>query len=216
MMLTFLLIKDKGEELYVQIAKYPHEFSNILIDKTDQHKSADIIIRKSVSRKKQGLGSDQCLDVTPQEYGSLISRKTAKNIGANSSCTTPLTANILDSKMLPKCINTESALTNIREVNEKFREALLNTIKICSISSYPSSQAYFNQNALFEVQESYFTMFIYYGSSVVEEKVEQYIYDPGTLLTSVGGNMGLFLGFSCLSCFLSLINFCKENVCKSF
>ena len=202
--------------MYIHTANYPHHLSNILIDKAAQYKAAEIIIRKSVLKRKQGQGSDQCLNVTPQEYGSLISQKSAKNLGANATCTTPLTANILKGKMLPKCINEELALGNIDEVEKEFQKALLDTTKICSISSYPSSEAYHNQYPLFNPPESYFSAFIYYGSTVVEEKLEQYIYDPGTLLTAIGGNMGLFLGFSCLSCFLSLINFCKESACKSF
>lgn len=215
-MLIVFLNEDKGEDLYLQMTEYPHELSHVLIDKTEKYKGVDMIIRKSMSKKIQGQGSDQCLDVNSQEYANLISQKTVEYLGANVSCTTPYTAKILESKKLPKCSDHQSAMRNQSEVTKKFHKAILNTHKICSISSYQSNEDYYNRNIETDLSASPPRLYVVYGSTIVEEKIEQYMYDPGTLLTSIGGNMGLFLGFSCLSCFLWLINFCKESVCKSF
>ena len=212
------LLKDKGEDLYLHLANYPHELSNVMIDKTEKYKSVEILIRKSISKTIQGQGSDQCLDVTPPEYGSLISQKTMEILSANVSCTMPFTDTLLEDKKLPKCTDKESAFFTFAEVIDKNVEVIQNTSKICSISSYDSKESYFNEvpedNP--DLAASPFTIFIYYGKTTVEEKTEQYIYDPGALLTSIGGNMGLFLGFSCLSCLLSLISFCKERVFRRF
>jgi hypothetical protein len=49
-----------------------------------------------------------------------------------------------------------------------------------------------------------------YETFNVEEHVESLIYDAGSFLVSVGGNLGLFLGFSCLSVFFAIINVCKH------
>ena len=46
-----------------------------------------------------------------------------------------------------------------------------------------------------------------YDSPLVEERVETLVYDAGNFLTAVGGNIGLFLGFSCLSVLFSIIHF---------
>ena len=48
---------------------------------------------------------------------------------------------------------------------------------------------------------------IAYSSLLIEERVETYVYDMENLLTSIGGNLGLFLGFSCFSSILVLLEF---------
>ncbi len=40
----------------------------------------------------------------------------------------------------------------------------------------------------------------------IDEEIETYIYDIGSFLTASGGNLGLFLGFSCLSVLLEIVN----------
>jgi hypothetical protein len=40
---------------------------------------------------------------------------------------------------------------------------------------------------------------ITYSSLLIEESFETFVYDLENLMTSLGGNLGLFLGFSCFS-----------------
>ena len=40
---------------------------------------------------------------------------------------------------------------------------------------------------------------LYYSTLVIEQQVETLIYDVGGFLAAAGGNLGLCLGFSCLS-----------------
>jgi hypothetical protein len=46
-----------------------------------------------------------------------------------------------------------------------------------------------------------------YDTFNIEEHIESLVYDASSFLVSVGGNLGLFLGVSCLSVLLALINF---------
>jgi hypothetical protein len=50
----------------------------------------------------------------------------------------------------------------------------------------------------------------------IEEKTEALVYDFGTFLAAIGGNLGLFLGFSCLSLLLILISMFEKctKYCK--
>lgn len=54
-----------------------------------------------------------------------------------------------------------------------------------------------------------------YDKLSIEEHVETLVYDTGNFLAQAGGNLGLFVGFSCLSLLLAIINLVK-NVCKRF
>lgn len=51
-----------------------------------------------------------------------------------------------------------------------------------------------------------------YEKFVIEEHVETLIYDTGNFLAQAGGNLGLFLGFSCLSLLLAITNFLVKRL----
>jgi len=53
--------------------------------------------------------------------------------------------------------------------------------------------------------ENVFLLFYFYTTLTVEEKIETLLYDFGGLMAAAGGNLGLCLGFSCLSILFSII-----------
>ena len=53
-----------------------------------------------------------------------------------------------------------------------------------------------------------------YETLIVEEHVQSYVYDFTNFVSSAGGNLGLFLGFSCLSTIFGLISFAKKHHTK--
>ena len=53
-----------------------------------------------------------------------------------------------------------------------------------------------------------------YETFAVEEHVETLIYDTGNFLAQIGGNLGLFLGFSCFSTLVAIIHYLgKLKIC---
>ena len=65
-----------------------------------------------------------------------------------------------------------------------------------------------------EYGDGYFFIWSFYSSLYVDERVETYVFDFNTALISVGGSLGLFLGWSIKSMVLSLAeyinNFCYK------
>ena len=57
-----------------------------------------------------------------------------------------------------------------------------------------------------------FWLYLYYDSLETEVKTESLIMDFPNLVAAIGGNLGLFLGFSCLSIFIVTIDFIKEKL----
>jgi hypothetical protein len=53
-----------------------------------------------------------------------------------------------------------------------------------------------------------------YSSLSVEEHFETLVFDSGSLLAAAGGNLGLFLGFSCLSLIFSSLYYFSSLVGK--
>ena len=62
-------------------------------------------------------------------------------------------------------------------------------------------------------ERDYFIIWIYYTSLKVEEKIEKYLYGPDTALVAIGGSMGLFLGWSCNSILIKIIEFLSTKKC---
>ena len=53
-------------------------------------------------------------------------------------------------------------------------------------------------------------LILQYQTLTVMNEVETYIYDTGSFLASVGGNLGLLLGFSCFTVILGFIDLIKK------
>ena len=45
---------------------------------------------------------------------------------------------------------------------------------------------------------SVFQFWFFYQKSIIEREIETFVYDFSGIVASVGGSLGLFLGFSCL------------------
>jgi hypothetical protein len=80
----------------------------------------------------------------------------------------------------------------------------------CTKTSYKTNLKYMHKNSLMLVEEFFqkdnvFILYFFYTSLTVEEKIETLIYDFGGLMAAAGGNLGLCLGFSCLSILFSMI-----------
>ena len=79
----------------------------------------------------------------------------------------------------------------------------------------PCTQAHFNPVLnTFHGQEYNDTVpiFPYYSTIIVERKVESFVNTPMTFLSSIGGTMGLILGYSLLSVSLYVIDKMEKSV----
>ena len=47
---------------------------------------------------------------------------------------------------------------------------------------------------------------VYSASNLIEEQIETLLYDFGGFIAAAGGNLGLFLGLSCLSMVFALVD----------
>jgi len=76
----------------------------------------------------------------------------------------------------------------------------------CEQKFYKLRTVDFHRNimVLANLTSSTFYLSLRFDKFVVETEEEVYYYDLVDILTQVGGNLGLFLGFSCLSFFLSI------------
>ena len=75
----------------------------------------------------------------------------------------------------------------------------------CERNVYNYNLNHIHENSLSEEQPKadagckFVYMSFYYSTFIIEQQVETLIYDVGGFLAAAGGNLGLCLGFSCLS-----------------
>jgi hypothetical protein len=87
----------------------------------------------------------------------------------------------------------------------------------CSQKGFNYNMKYFHQNSWVETGNSSLSQTIAiitvsYSTLLVEERKETIIYDLECLLTSLGGNLGLFLGFSCFSTLIDGLKFIFKKI----
>ena len=86
----------------------------------------------------------------------------------------------------------------------------------CIITSYQATLLYTHKNAMElytsnKINED-FWLFYYYETMETEINNEMLIVDVSNLIGAIGGNMGLFLGFSFLSIFVFSLDFIHAKI----
>ena len=88
----------------------------------------------------------------------------------------------------------------------------------CKQTSYDANIRYFHKSAVIDTDNSLGENFsdskvmfaLGYETLLIEEHAESLVYDVTNFLAAAGGNLGLFLGFSCMSVFYGIIKIIKR------
>ena len=124
---------------------------------------------------------------------------------------------------LENCQDVASATNAIRHFGMvaylKEKEQMLASCPLpCKQLSYEVNVRKFHTNTwvvyddqpIADIAETGVSISLSYESLIVEERIETLVYDVGNFLSAVGGNLGLFLGFSCLTMLLGILRAAKK------
>ena len=103
-------------------------------------------------------------------------------------------------------------LTNFIENSEQYGCPLPCTVRTFN----PLLNTFHNVYEFSDKNTEHLRLFVNYASKTVEKKEEYFIYDLMTLASSLGGTLGLLLGYSLLSISLSIINFLERSILNFF
>ena len=94
----------------------------------------------------------------------------------------------------------------------------------CTQTAYEFQLRYFHKNSLMNpnnhdivpdgfgpLEQNIFQLIITYQSFLVEEKIENLVYDFSSFVSAAGGNLGLFLGLSLFSALQMCLEFVKNK-----
>ena len=99
-------------------------------------------------------------------------------------------------------------LTNFIENSEQYGCPLPCTVRTFN----PLLNTFHDVYEFSDEDTEHLRLFVNYASKTVEKKEEYFIYDLMTLASSLGGTLGLLLGYSLLSILLSIINFLESYI----
>ena len=87
---------------------------------------------------------------------------------------------------------------------------------VCNRSIYSSTPNYLPERVLGKelkvYGEGYFIVWAFYSSLYVNERIETYVFGFDTALVAVGGSLGLFLGWSCHTIIMALLEFFYNTI----
>ena len=86
----------------------------------------------------------------------------------------------------------------------------------CNTISYSFNLLYYHENGIMDdflvTEKGSFVLYLYYDTLMSEERSETLLYDVPGFLAAAGGNLGLMLGFSCLTVLFSILNYFEKVV----
>ena len=139
------------------------------------------------------------------------------------NCTIPGFDLFIKAADLKECSDKQSAAQMFQkylDIRNDFQanKTLYGCPSACTTILFDVNTFFYHSNTLIETKEvpelpsGTFQFSFSYSSLQVEEKVVTLVYDLESVLASIGGNLGLFLGFSCLSLMLLLLKYTKKMI----
>ena len=215
-----VFVHDEHEEHFLFLAIFPYDLSYIFVNsKNDQGINAlDLSFRKIITNK---LNNHRCKcseRSSPRHYNDCIKNNLKERVEKNISCTTPIFHQLdlrdANGEQMPNCEGTEKIYGTIRLVTNYLKAIIQEDLCLlpCTQVTYDTAVKKYHINTLDPRKSKHFRIWPSYTTMRVENRSEDYIYSPGTVVSAVGGSMGLFLGFSILSTLIHLLNFFQTKL----
>jgi hypothetical protein len=138
---------------------------------------------------------------------SLIQR----HLGFNNNNKYIFIKHSLSSEEIPYCTDVETVLMVTKLGREALRPLLTfqipNCTKPCRTTKYRLSQNTYGKAYSPQI-DNFFYLAVASTDIIVEEEIR--IFDANSIVASIGGSLGLFIGFSFLQCLGELFNKCFE------
>ena len=160
-----------------------------------------------------------CGKYSDEEFVNCSKKAILETLIPKISCITYSIKEFVDSNLakLPECKSKKRALTTFETFTNHIDDYISRTSEFgcpvpCKQKSVKYDLEYFSKNTYFEpdekkyVDNDIFQLIVSFKTMNIEAKKETYVYDNVNFLTAAGGNLGLFMGFSCLSIIFSLID----------
>jgi len=217
-----LFVHNPGDEFWVFLEVYPYDLTSHFLGLGDDHRIAFIDIRvKEIKNYDQNTDKKPCTtyfsnsDFVNCAKAAIVKRLTTDK---RFNCTSVF-SRFLNDMPLPKCHTKELSQEMDELVEESFYSLLRNPhLSGCPL---PCNQSSF-QSAAFTGHKNFFgksrrppdriNLIVFYETLISQITTETFRVDLGVLFSSIGGYLGLFLGFSCFKTLLILVELLKKKI----
>ena len=210
-----MFIHEGGNEFWLKKAIFPTPIDMIEfpLKRKKNNCNGDLTLQKKqfVTLSKD---SNACKDYDFTTCAKKAIFSVMKKKGIN--CTTPLW-NEFEMFGLPICSShnvSTLASHSIGRINWKFLRSpsSYGCPILCTSTKFNPKIVHFDESAHYLASNDFkckseYLLYIYYSIDPVEITKEYLVYDAMTIISAIGGTMGLLLGYSMLSMFLSVIKF---------
>ncbi len=165
-----------------------------------------------------------CKNYSAQEFHNCSKAAILKTLIPEISCKTYNIKEFVDynNANLPDCISEDTAISTLRTFCYIVDDFISRTSDFgcpvpCQQTFFKHKLIYYSKNSWFILDKENrsgndtFELAVSFDSFDIEEITETFVYDLGSFLTASGGNLGLFMGFSCLSILFAIIH-CVRNL----
>ena len=148
-----------------------------------------------------------------QEFLNCCKKTLLEHLVSKINCTIFALKEFVDpaQSLLPLCSSAGLAQAVVKEFYAKLEHFIDHSNELgcpvpCTTTSYRHDIQYYSRMREMNTYKSgKFELSVYYNNLEIEERTETLIYDLSNFLSAAGGNLGLLMGFSCLSVLLALI-----------
>ena len=146
-----------------------------------------------------------------------------QNLSENElGCTFGLIQSLNLTSKMPQCANRNQSTNAVANATNYLIKGMQDPDMFgcplpCLFSYYTFQIVYQHINA-FELftgkspPQNEYILYFYFNTLETEVKTESLIIDLSSLIANIGGNLGLFLGFSCLSIFILTIELIQKKI----
>ena len=229
-----IIIHDKGVETWISgFQVFPFEVATVLLEitKRSDYSLATLSI-KEVQTVLHTQPDIPCIDYDIESdiehelalFSNCCKESLWKNISKNISCTIAEIRHIVPKNSEIQECNDSSVANDVYWTYANFLDKFVPQPSAygcpipCRQNFYQVKLQYFHANNAWIPPQSanyskgHFLLVPFFTSFTSEEKIESLEYDLARLLVSAGGNLGLFLGFSCLSVFFTIIEWVFKKI----
>jgi hypothetical protein len=225
-----IYIHQKGDEFWISgFMIFPVRTSFITLS-TSKHNNMSLAlasfreIRTVLHSKEEMPCTDNAKDSEKERelFVQCSKQQLWRNLPPNINCTVADMYKIIPKNAtMQECSNTDIAHDAYLSYSQYLNEFVTQPWKYgcqvpCRQTHYRIMLEYYHKNNailfkdMIKFGEGHFTFLPIYSTFMIEEEIEKLEYDFGSLLVSAGGNLGLFLGFSCLSVLFFVIEWFQK------
>lgn len=217
-----LYLHNPGDEFWFFLEVYPYDLMGHYVAVGDDHRISFIDIRVKESKYfAKNTEKKPCATYSSNsEFVACAKSAIVKNLAMNVkfNCTTVF-SRFLTNLPLPKCPTKQMS----QDMDEFVEESFYTLLRAPHFSGcpLPCNQSFY-QSTPFIGHKHFFgknrkppdrvNVIIFYETLVSDVTTETFRVDLGVLFSSIGGNLGLFLGFSCFKALLALVDMLKKKI----